>query len=174
MRIRFTKIPAEAGLPIKDELSLDALNARMQEAANNEIIFLTAPKLDVVISKRVQGAEIKGKVSTSYRQPCSRCGDDIEQALSIPIELELKRGTSEYGEPLEDDVGIVIIQDDSIPLEDIVQEHIILSLSPSLLPECKANGDCSLCGKNEVKESDKSAGNTFLLGDLLKEAKSKK
>jgi uncharacterized metal-binding protein YceD (DUF177 family) len=175
MKIRFSKIPPGHGLPLNETLSLDALNQRMQEAKDNEIVFLKAPMLDLLIKKQVQGAEILGNVTTSFRQPCGRCGDEVEQPLSIELQLELKRGTaSEYGEPLEDDVGIVIVQDDFIPLEEIIQEHIILSLSPSLLPECKANGDCSLCGKPPKSDVVEGAGNTFLLGDLLKGVKGKK
>ena len=160
MKIRFSKIPAESGLPISDSLSLEALNARMDEADSNEITFLTAPLMSLTIHKRVQGAEIEGTVTTSYRQPCARCADEVEQPLTISLQLELKQSNGDPEEFFEDDVGIVIIHDENIPLEEIIQEHLILALSPALFPDCHANGDCSLCGRSAAG-SDAHAGHRY-------------
>lgn len=139
----------------------------MSEAPDNEIVFLSEPVLDLIVHKQVQGAEVTGSVTTSYRQPCGRCGDELDQPLRFTLRLELKRPHSPDENEYEDDVGIHVFDGEHIDLEDIIQEHIILQLSPILLPPCTAKGACSLCDRaqNNAAPTEK---NTVLLGDLLK------
>lgn len=173
MRIRIQTISPARPLVIQDTLPVGPLNKRMDEAPENEIAFLSDIRLDLVIKKQVQGAAISGTISSSFRQDCGRCGDPIEQPIRVPIDLELKRSDEHQGNQLEDDVGIIIYEGEHIEIDDIIHEHLILALSPVLMPACSPSGDCLICGKAPAGLGAEASG-TIRLGDLLKDIKSKK
>lgn len=169
MLVRLTDISAK-GLEIKDKINLAALNVRMNEGRDNEIIFISEPRCDLKIVKQVNGLSLKGVVKTSYRQPCSRCALELELPLSVPIDLVLKPTDPEQYQKLEDDVGIVTYSGEHIDLEPVIQEYIILATSPYLQPEQDQEGKCLLCGKAASSSADKASSGTVNLGALLKGA----
>jgi uncharacterized metal-binding protein YceD (DUF177 family) len=169
MLIRIDSLSPQ-GLEINEKLSLDKLNARMNEAKGNEIIFTKEPECVLKIDKRVSGAELTGSVKTAYRQPCALCAKEIDLPLTINIDLVLKQSNPESSDPLEDDVGIVTFNGEHLELEDILEEHLILSLSPYLRPEKDCNGNCLVCGENR-KKNENTVQSGINLGDLLKNIK---
>lgn len=176
MKVRISDIP-HTGLKVSDILPLDALNARMSTGRGNDIVFTVAPQVDLLINKTQSGAETKGLVKTKYRQQCARCLEDFEKPLEISADLTLhhKPSALELPENVEatftDDVGIAYFEGDSIDLEDILQEMLILSLSLYWAPECDKEGKCSWCGLNRSrfeKQEDSPGKNS--LGALFKKA----
>ena len=176
MKVRISDIP-HTGLKVSDILPLDALNERMSAGRGGDILFTEPPRVDLLILKTQSGAETKGSVKTKYRQQCARCLADQDKPLEIPANLTFhhKPAAEELPEDVEasftDDVGISYFEGDSIDLEEVLQEMLILSLSLYWAPDCDKKGKGSLGGRNrdgfEMHE-EKGAKNS--LGALLKKA----
>lgn len=140
----------------------------MNEAKGNDIVFLIAPVIDVHLRPEKGGIELSGSVQSRYSQPCSRCLEEVETEISTKLQVTLKAKDSRPGvdrlttsAEWADGIGIVYYDGEHIDLEDIVQESLILGLSPfgPEHPSCK--GVPSLGGEKEDKPT---------LGDLLKRA----
>ena len=175
MRIRVSDIPY-SGLKVADSLSLEALNARMQEGQGSDIIFTSAPKVNLTIFKTDSGAECKGKVISSYTQACSLCLKELPKPLELDANFIFKRINTKPSEDdlPEDEIGINYFAGDHIELEDMIQESLILSLSLYWHPPTDSSGNCSECklaffSKKEVVKPV----STNSLGDFLAKAKKK-
>ena len=177
MRVRVSDIGPN-GLKVNDTISLEALNARMQEGSQNDIVFVTAPQLDLTIFSSLHGADVKGTVKARYRQPCSLCILGIERETEVVADWVFKQQNTEPEtdadteiETLMDDVGLCYFTGEHIDLENIVQESLILSLSQYWRPPQCADTSCTVCGK---KTSDflSSEKNTKVVsfGALIKQA----
>ena len=173
--IKISTLP-KSGVNINETISLDQLNERMAEAEGNDILFRSPPEVEVTIVNKGSGSELKGQVSTTYRQPCSRCLEELDQQLIIQLDFTLKPESDEniLEDQDKEDVGIIYYADDKVDLEDLIQETLILSLSPYMCPAQNEKGDCSICGLNiEEKYGNKKSKDTKNLGDILKAALSK-
>lgn len=171
MQIRLTDIPPE-GLNVNDTLSLENINARMNEAPNNDITFTQAPAVEAAVQKEKGGAEVTGKVAAAYKQVCPRCAQEVEHQVEKELSLILKRKESQPGrdrqtskEEWGDDIGILYFDGEHIDLEDVIQETLILSLSPY----GATHDNCKSVLEGQKKEEDSTEGKTSL-GKLLKDA----
>lgn len=175
MKIRISTIPPQ-GLKISDSIPLAPLNTRMNEGRNNDISFVEAPQVELMLYRTISGAQAKGKASTKYRQPCSRCLDVIERDLEVDINLIIEpRPEKESVDPLQpddcqDDIGLAYYDGDHIDLEDIIQESLILGLSQFWHPPSDERGTCTLCGRNLAEETGNCRESRLTLGVLLKKA----
>lgn len=177
MKIRISTIPAQ-GLKIKDIIPLEPLNARMNEGRHNDIFFVAPPQVEITVAKTVTGAEIKGRIKTRYKQPCSLCLDVLERELETEINLiaepKLLKNkaahTPPWADKCEDDIGIAYYEGDHIDLEDLIQESIILALSPFWHPACDENNRCTLCGRNLSAQHQEAGVKPLTLAALLKKA----
>ena len=176
MKVRISTISPN-GLAVKDSLPLDALNTRMNEGRKNDIEFTEAPRVDLIVHKTGGGAEVKGVVSTKYRQPCSYCLEQIDQPLELPLNFFLapKPAVEELesdsaSEQFQDDVGIYYYEGDHIDLEDPIQEILILQLSRYWHPPVDEAGCCMRCERPVRTGESAEKSPTINLGDLLKKA----
>lgn len=167
MQVRLSDLP-EHGLTINDTIPLAPLNARLNEAPENDIIFLEAPRVELQVQRAAPGARTVGRASTRYRQPCARCLKELEQPLEVPLSFVLKPHNLNSFKEEEDDIGIVYFEGDSFDFEDLIQETLILSLSPFLQPPLRPDGSCQLCGYTLAKINPDS--NKQSLGALLAQA----
>ncbi len=189
MKIRIDDLPPE-GLTINDSIPLEPLNARMSEGRYKNIVFITSPKVELTVHKTQEGgAETRGKISSRYKQDCGRCADILERDIEVDANFTLlnrpqeepqhtESDDDEEGETLAkeyiDDVGLIYFEGETVDLEDMVQETLILALSPFWSPPCDDKGDCSLCGLNVSKGFTAGAAadtGKVLFSDLLKKAK---
>lgn len=136
MKIRLSDIPP-AGRTFNDTFSCENLNARMNEGKGNDIIFLEAPVVEVTLTPRKGGIEVVGFARSTYQQPCGRCMENISHSVQAPLSLFLKptptahtADEEESTAAWEDNIGIVFYSGEHIDLEEIVQESLILELSP--------------------------------------------
>lgn len=171
MKIRISDI-SEQGLHIVDTLPVDALNARMNEGSNNDIFFPKPPTVDITVRRTVRGAHVRGTVQSAFKQGCSRCDQRVARALAteIDIMLEPKSKRSDADSFSDDQVGVVYYENDAIDLEDLLQETIILDLSPFWHPPFNEQDRCTECGKSthELFKGQDETKNT--LGSLLMKA----
>ena len=172
MKIRISTI-APQGLKVKDKLPLDALNARMQEGSGNNILFTAAPEVELTMFRTGNGAESKGTIKTAYRQPCSRCMDEIERTVELPANFLLAPRPADKDESYEDDVGISYYEGDHVDLEDLIQETLILSLDQFWHPPVDESGCCQHCHRNFNAELKNEPEKPATLGALLEQAKRK-
>lgn len=170
MKIRLSDISAE-GLHIKDTLSLESLNKRMSEGRESGIVFTMAPDVDIKIVRTADGAETKGSVKSKYRQPCGLCAVEIDKDVEVEANFILRRKSQDAAlQELEDDedIGIVYYENDTVDLEDVIQESLILTLSLYWHPPEDESGACVRCGKKFESDSEKKLGSN--LGTLFKKA----
>jgi uncharacterized metal-binding protein YceD (DUF177 family) len=175
MIIRISDLPT-TGLEVKDKLPLPAFNERLSAGDSHGIVFTEGLDVQLTVYKSPSGAETKGNVKATYRQPCARCTDGVERSLELPINyiLQPRPVTAAFkdSELYEDDIGITYYDGDHVNLEELIQETIILSLSIFWSPDENEKGDCSVCHKNIRanfnKTTEKTKGTS--LGDLLKKA----
>ncbi len=173
MKVRISDLPAQ-GLQISDTISVANLNKRMQEGRNNDIIFLNDPQVDIIVTPRIGGAEVSGRVNALYKQPCALCAEELEQKLNVTVEVELK--PRQVGaEELDDDVGILIYTGEHVDLEAYLQEALILKLTPYLQPERDEDDKCRLCGKACLQAAPAPiVTGGISLGELIKTAQPRK
>lgn len=173
MNIRISDLPYE-GIEISDTIPLQALNARLQEGRETDIIFTTPPKVEIMAYRRTEGAEIQGTVSTKYRQPCGRCVEEIERDLQVeanyilkpkPIGLKTKTKDSDY----VGDIGIIYYEGDHLEIESVIQESLIISLSIYWSAPLDKSGKCTICGKQSSNQKSEPVGKASL-GELMKKA----
>lgn len=184
MKVRISDISPQ-GLELKDTLSHEQLNNRMTEGRGNDIVFTASPKAELHISRTIGGAEVTGKVYGTVRQPCATCSREVEHAVEAPIALMAKerpptqrrrgeRPSAEDQELYSDDVGIMFFEGEHVELEEVIQEALILSLSPFWRPECDQSGSCVECGEQCGKAQRLGAADDtterVTLGSLLSKA----
>lgn len=170
IRIKVTDIPTR-GLSIEDSLPLDHLNKRMNEAPDNDVTFIESVQFSIHIKPEIAGAELKGHIQAKYEQPCGICLKEIVRELDQELSLTLKAKTLRPGvdratssEEWEDDIGIVYFDGEHIDLEEILQETLILGISPfnNNHPNCTGLPEGAPQPEQEKKVT---------LGDLLKNAR---
>jgi uncharacterized metal-binding protein YceD (DUF177 family) len=176
MKVRISSIPL-AGFKIKDFIPLEPLNARMDEGRANDIFFTRAPEVDLTVSRTVTGAQVKGVIRAKLKQPCSRCMDIVERDIEVAVDYLLEPKGANNGSAIstnnplpDDDIGITYYEGDHADLEDLIQESLILPLSPYWHPKSLEDGTCSLCGKNPCKEKGLDKSEKITLGALFKTA----
>ena len=105
----------------------------------------------------VPDIRLKGRFSGTFEVPCARCVEPVEVPLGAEFDLIFR--------PLGVDVGaaeraisageteIGYYQGDSLLLEDVLREQVLLTLPARTLckPDCK--GLCPRCGKNRNLEA---------------------
>ena len=184
MKIRIDDLPP-TGLTINDTIPLEPLNIRMGEGRYKDIVFTTPPRVEITVTKTQEGgAETRGKISSKYKQGCGRCADMLERDIEVEAnftllnrpnpEPEIVEGEEVMTQEYLDDVGLIYIEEGAVDLEDMIQETLILALSPFWSPPCNEAGDCDLCGFNIAKGLAAKGCNDsgkVLFGDLLKKAK---
>ena len=173
MKIRISDISPQ-GLKINDSLPLEALNSRMQEGQDKDIVFLVAPEVSLTVTRIPGGANISGTISSRYRQSCSRCLDPIERDLEVEFTLALQPAGSADPDDSLQDIGILYYTDETVNIEEALQENIILSLSRFWHPPLKPDGSCTLCGLKAVGQcSASSESSKPSMAMLLDEARRK-
>lgn len=170
MKIRLSDL-SPAGLQIRDSISLEALNGRLQEGRGSDIMFCSKPEVELLVTGSASGGEAVGTIKADYTQPCARCSVGCSRQATAKFRFILKQRTPAE-ESASDDIGLIYFDGDKVDLEESLQESLILCLSLFWSPDLDSSGKCSQCGVNFGSEAkEKSGGTNF--GALLNAAKSK-
>jgi hypothetical protein len=182
MRVRLSDIRPE-GIIIKDTIPLEPLNARMCIGDENDVTFTEAPEVALKIrSCGGTACEAMGLLKARYKQPCGLCAEEVAMAMEIDAHFMLKQKLGDVNPIVdyEDDRGVVTYEGEHVDLEDVIQETLILKLTPYFIPERDAKGVCSLCNKCPTKtagileEAPEEKESTISFGELLASAQKKK
>ena len=100
----------------------------------------------------VADIRLKGHFAGNFRVPCARCIEPVGVALESDFDLLFRPVGADAGPPEraisagETEIGYY--QKDSLLLEDVLREQVLLSLPVRTLckPDCK--GLCPRCGQN--------------------------
>lgn len=156
------------GLELNDSIPLEGLHTRLNEGSSSDIEFLAPPVFSGVARSIAGGVEVLGRITGSYQQPCGRCADELPEDIEVDVHYicrELQANTK--GEQ-EEDIGVTYYSGDAIDLEELIQESIILKLSPYLMPPLDEDDMCERCTKVCPESGiDKTSRNTQNLGELL-------
>ena len=100
----------------------------------------------------VADIRLKGRFAGKFEVPCARCIEPVEIPLSAEFDLIFRPIGTDAG-PAEraisaSETEIGYYQNDSLLLEDVLREQVLLSLPARTLckPDCK--GLCPRCGAN--------------------------
>jgi uncharacterized protein len=100
----------------------------------------------------VADIRLKGSFAGKFQVPCARCVEPVEIPLDAEYDLIFRPAMAD-SEPLERSITapeteIGYYQGDSLLLEDVLREQVLLSLPVRTLckPDCK--GLCPRCGQN--------------------------
>ncbi|HUV70531.1 MAG TPA: DUF177 domain-containing protein [Terracidiphilus sp.] len=143
--------------PIDFDLELAPEAVDLGEEAKQVGLLATSGQAEVLHEHRgprdiVADIRLKGRFAGRFEVPCARCVEPVE----IPLEAEFDlifRPTAADGEPAErsitaEETEIGYYLKDSLLLEDVLREQVLLSLPVRTLckPDCK--GLCPRCGEN--------------------------
>jgi uncharacterized protein len=100
----------------------------------------------------VADIRLRGKFAGRFQVPCARCVEPVEIPLGADFDLIFRPAVAD-SEPTERSITapeteIGYYQKDSLLLEDVLREQVLLSLPVRTLckPDCK--GLCPRCGQN--------------------------
>jgi uncharacterized metal-binding protein YceD (DUF177 family) len=88
------------------------------------------------------GVSLQGDLRVELRLPCSRCNDGIPWVLENPVRAFF--GPDQEG--AEEEELYPVGKDGFLSLREPIWEAISLNLPDRRVPECKADGSCSVCG----------------------------
>jgi uncharacterized protein len=105
----------------------------------------------------VSDIRLKGSFAGNFEQPCARCVEPVPISLQGDFDLIFRPVGADSG-PQErsitaEETEIGYYQKDSLSLEDVLREQVLLSLPARTLckPDCK--GLCPRCGQNRNTDS---------------------
>ena len=143
--------------PVEFDLGLAPGAVDLGEEAEQVGQLATAGRAEVLHEHRgprdiVADIRLKGNFAGKFQVPCARCVEPVVIPLSAEFDL-IFRPSQADSEPLERSITapeteIGYYQGDSLALEDVLREQVLLSLPVRTLckPECK--GLCPRCGAN--------------------------
>lgn len=102
------------------------------------------------IRRKGEEVEILGRLSASIETPCARC----LKRVTVPISAELSERfvpavtwrSEEQHELSQEELNLAIFDGQSIELDDLVREEILLALPAQVLCREQCQGLCPTCG----------------------------
>ena len=143
--------------PIEFDLQLQPGAVNFGEEAEQKGPLATSGRAEVIHEHRgpkevVADIRLKGRYAGAFQVPCARCLEPVEVPLSAEFDLIFRPigvdadGPERSISASETEIGYY--QKDSLLLEDVLREQVLLSLPVRTLckPDCK--GLCPRCGAN--------------------------
>lgn len=130
-----------------EEIVLDEEHARL----------LTAPDINLRVNRSGHEFRLRGTISALAEVDCDRCLKSI--SFPITAEFDVKYVPSEdytsteVAELQEDDLKVSFFEGETIDIDELVREQVLLALPGRALcgEECK--GLCPVCGTNKNSDS---------------------
>jgi uncharacterized protein len=143
--------------PIEFDLALPPGKVDLGDEARQEGNLATSGLAEVIHEHRgpkdiVADIRLRGKFAGRFEVPCARCVEPVEIPIESEFDLIFRPAVADT-EPTERSITapeteIGYYQRDSLLLEDVLREQVLLSLPVRTLckPDCK--GLCPRCGEN--------------------------
>jgi uncharacterized protein len=148
--------------PIQFDLQLKPGSIDFGEEAEQEGPLATSGRAEVIQEHRgpkeiVDDIRLRGRYAGRFQVPCARCVEPVEIPLAGDFDLIFRPVGVDAGAPERSitapETEIGYYQGDSLLLEDVLREQVLLSLPVRTLckPDCK--GLCPRCGKDRNLEA---------------------
>ena len=143
--------------PVDFDLRIPAGAIDYGEEAQQQGTLATAGRAEVIHEHRgprdiVADIRLKGQFGGNFQVPCARCIEPVEIPLAAEFDLIFRPLGADADAPERSitapETEIGYYQKDSLALEDVLREQVLLSLPVRTLckPDCK--GLCPRCGMN--------------------------
>jgi len=143
--------------PIEFDLQLKPGAVNFGEEAEQRGPLATSGRAEVIHEHRgpkevVPDIRLRGRYAGTFQVPCARCIEPVEIPLSAEFDLIFRPVGADADAPersiTASETEIGYYQKDSLLLEDVLREQVLLSLPVRTLckPDCK--GLCPRCGAN--------------------------
>ncbi|HEY1576900.1 MAG TPA: DUF177 domain-containing protein [Terracidiphilus sp.] len=143
--------------PIEFDLAIPAGHIDFGEEAEQEGNLKTSGQAEVIHEHRgpkdiIADIRLRGDFNGKFRVPCARCVEPVDLALAGDFDLIFRPigadAVSAERSITAPETEIGYYQKDSLLLEDVLREQVLLSLPVRTLckPDCK--GLCPRCGQN--------------------------
>lgn len=154
MEFRVLELERES---VEFDLKLSPGAVDFGEEAEQIGALATAGRAEVIHEHRgpkdvVADIRLKGGYAGKFQIPCARCLEPVEASVSAEFDLVFRPIGADAGPPersiTASETEIGYYQRDSLLLEDVLREQVLLSLPARTLckPDCK--GLCPHCGAN--------------------------
>jgi uncharacterized protein len=107
-------------------------------------------------SRKGDEVRVRGSLQTSVELPCDRCLGPVPTPVNVDFVANFVRSgdlTAEAKELRDEDLEVSVYDGDSVDLDEIVREQILLALPARQLCRDDCKGLCPACGKNLNAES---------------------
>jgi uncharacterized protein len=143
--------------PIEFDLELAPGAVDFGEEAMQKGLLAASGRAEVLHEHRgprdiVADIRLRGRFAGKFEVPCARCVEPVEIPLSADFDLIFRPAGADAEAPERSitapETEIGYYQKDSLWLEDVLREQVLLSLPAKALckPDCK--GLCPRCGEN--------------------------
>ena len=143
--------------PIEFDLQLPPGAVDFGEEAEQAGPLATAGRAEVIHEHRgpkeiVADIRLKGQFSGTFSVPCARCVEPVEIPLAAEFDLIFRPVGADSEAPERSitapETEIGYYQEDSLALEDVLREQVLLSLPVRTLCKPDCMGLCPRCGAN--------------------------
>jgi DUF177 domain-containing protein len=148
--------------PIEFDLRLDSGLIDFGEEAMQDGALTTSGRAEVIHEHRgpkeiVADIRLRGQFSGSFEVPCARCVEPVQLPLAAEFDLIFRPAQVDSEAPERSitapETEIGYYQGDSLLLEDVLREQVLLALPARTLCKADCKGLCPRCGKNRNLES---------------------
>jgi uncharacterized protein len=148
--------------PVEFDLELAPGAIDFGDQAEQEGPLATSGRVEVLHEHRgpkeiIPDIRLRGKFATRLQVPCARCVEPVQVPLAADFDLIFRPIGADAGAPERSitapETEIGYYQEDSLLLEDVLREQVLLSLPVRTLckPDCK--GLCPRCGVNRNNQA---------------------
>ncbi|MGA2886922.1 MAG: DUF177 domain-containing protein [Terracidiphilus sp.] len=159
MEFRVSELEKE---PIDFDLKLAPGAVDLGDEAEQKGSLAAAGRAEVLHEHRgprdiVADIRLRGNFAGSFQVPCARCVEPVEIPLGADYDLIFRPASADTEAPERSitapETEIGYYQGDSLALEDVLREQVLLSLPVRTLckPDCK--GLCPRCGVNRNSQN---------------------
>ena len=143
--------------PIEFDLAMPAGHIDFGEEAEQDGNLQTSGLAEVIHEHRgprdiVADIRLRGKFEGKFKAPCARCVEPVDVPLTGEFDLIFRPigvdGGSSERSITAPETEIGYYQKDSLLLEDVLREQVLLSLPVRTLCKADCKGLCPRCGQN--------------------------
>jgi uncharacterized protein len=122
-------------------------------ALSEERVRLIAPATVTGEIRRVgQRAKVNGRLTARLQVDCDRCLRPVEIPVDSRFELEYvtpqEYQAQQTAELTEDDLDLSVFDGESVDVDDLVSEELLLAVPTQVLCKEDCKGICSVCGED--------------------------
>ncbi|MGH9598534.1 MAG: YceD family protein [Terracidiphilus sp.] len=148
--------------PVEFDLKLAPGAVEFGEQAAQDGFLAASGRAEVIHEHRgpkeiVADIRLRGRFAGAFQAPCARCLEPVQVPLAADFDLIFRPGGADSDAPERSitapETEIGYYQEDSLMLEDVLREQVLLALPVRMLckPGCK--GLCPRCGANRNSQT---------------------